>query len=82
MNTHVLGEDCVSIFAKLYLKTSSYLHICDELLFSRFATVDKIEKINVEFRNPDGSLVEFNGVFHSFTLLFTLYQGTADGACF
>ena len=82
MNTHVLGNDCISIFAKLYLKTCSYLHISEELLFSRFATVDKIEKIGVEFRNPDGSLVEFNGVFHSFTLLFTLYQGTADGACF
>ena len=82
MNTHVIDRESVCIFAKLYLKTCSYLHITDELLFTPFATVDKIEKIGVEFRNPDGSLVEFNGVFHSFTLLFTVYQGMADGVCF
>jgi len=79
-HTHVFRDDSINIFAKLHLH-APFLHISEEMMFYSFGSYEKIERIWVEFQNPNGTPVEFNGQAHTFSLLFTLYQGTADGIC-
>jgi hypothetical protein len=84
MHTHTFGpngRNTKSIFAKLYI-TSPYLNISEQMMFSTFAGFQRVGKVSVEFQNPDGTLVEFNGRPHSFELLFTLYENAADTNCF
>lgn len=81
VHTHTWKKDTKPILAKLYI-TSPYLNISEQMLFSTFAGFQRINKVAVEFQNPDGSLVEFNGRPHSYELLFTLYEDAADATCF
>lgn len=81
LHTHSFRNDTRSIFAKLYI-TAPYLQISEQMLFSTFSQYQRINKISVEFQNPDGTLVEFNGRSHTFSLLFTLYEATAEALCF
>ena len=83
IHTHVYGSPSESrpIFAKLMI-TSPYMHISEEMLFFNFANYEKIGRVGVQFQNPDGTLVEFNGKPHTYTLLFTSYLETATGECF
>ncbi len=83
IHTHVYGSPSESrpIFAKLMI-TSPYMHISEEMLFFNFANYEKIGRVGVQFQNPDGSLVEFNGKPHTYTLLFTSYLANATGECF
>ncbi len=81
IHTHSFRGDTKPIFAKLYI-TAPFLQISEQMLFSTFAGFQRINKVSVEFQNPDGTLVEFNGRSHTFTLLFTLFEATADELCF
>lgn len=81
VHTHTWKKDTTPILAKLYI-TSPYLNISEQMLFSTFAGFQRVNKVAVEFQNPDGSLVEFNGRPHSYELLFTLYEDAADATCF
>jgi hypothetical protein len=81
MQTHTFGKTTKPIFAKLYI-TSPYLQISEQMLHSTFAGFQRVNSISVEFQNPDGSLVEFNGRPHSFSLLFTLYENSSETTCF
>lgn len=80
VHTHTWKKVTKPILAKLYI-TSPYLNISEQMLFSIFAGFQRINKIAVEFQNPDGSLVEFNGRPHNYELLFTLYEDSADTKC-
>ena len=80
VHTHTWKKDTKPILAKLYI-TSPYLNISEQMLFSTFAGFQRINQVSVEFQNPDGSLVEFNGRPHSYELLFTLYEDSANATC-
>jgi hypothetical protein len=79
--THKFGTTTRPFFAKLYL-TAPYLQISEQMLHSTFAGFQRVNSVSVEFQNPDGTLVEFNGRPHSFSLLFTLYENTSETTCF
>ena len=81
MQTHKYGSVTKPIFAKLYI-TAPYLQISEQMLHSTFAGFQRVNSVSVEFQNPDGSLVEFNGRPHSFSLLFTLYENSSETTCF
>ncbi len=80
VHTHSWKKNSKPIFAKLYF-TSPYLNISEQMLFSIFAGFQRVNKVAVEFQNPDGTLVEFNGRPHSYELLFTLYEDSANATC-
>jgi hypothetical protein len=81
IHTHSFKGETKPIFAKLYV-TSPYLQISEQMLFSTFANFTRVNKVSVEFQNPDGTSVEFNGRSHNFSLLFTLFEATAEALCF
>lgn len=81
VHTHTYKQSTKPIFAKLYL-TSPFLTISEQMLFSTFAGFQRLNRVSVEFQNPDGTPVEFNGRPHSYELLFTLFENTADTQCF
>jgi hypothetical protein len=80
-HTHTFQEKNEPIFAKLYL-SAPFLHISEEVLYYSFAGYKQMSKLSVEFQNPDGSAVDFNGQPHTFSLLFTMYQDQANMLCF
>lgn len=80
-HTHAWRKKSTTVFAKLYI-TSPYLNISEQMLFSTFAGFQRINQVSVEFQNPDGTLVEFNGRPHNYELLFTLYENSAETNCF
>lgn len=80
-HTHSFRRESFPIFAKL-LVTSPYINISEELHFTTFAVHAKFNSILIEFVNPDGTLVQFNGRPHSYTLLFTVSQDDAVLPCF
>jgi hypothetical protein len=79
-HTHSFRKESFPIFAKLHV-TSPYVNISEELHFTTFATQSRFNSMIIEFMNPDGTLVQFNGRPHSYTLLFTLEQDDAILAC-
>jgi hypothetical protein len=54
----------------MYLRPN-YQHISEEMLHVAFSGMKRISALFVEFLNPDGSLVDFNGRDHTYSLLFT-----------
>ena len=79
--THTFGRSTRPFFAKLYI-TSPFVQISEQMLHSTFAGFQRVNSVSVEFQNPDGTLVEFNGRPHSYTLLFTLYENASETTCF
>jgi hypothetical protein len=80
IHTHSFRGDTRAMFAKLYI-TQPFVSISEQMLFATFANLRKLSSVSVEFQNPDGTLVEFNGRAHNFTLLFTLLQENVEGVC-
>ena len=80
-HTHAWRKKSTTVFAKLYI-TAPYLNISEQMLFSTFAGFQRLTSVSVEFQNPDGTLVEFNGRPHSYELIFTLYENSAETNCF
>ena len=79
-NTFTWKGDSTNILAKLYV-TWPYLTISEELNVSFFTKLTCLKEIHVCFKNPDGSPMQFNGVPHNYTLLFTMVQGSAAYIC-
>jgi len=79
-HTHSYRGEQFPIFAKL-LVNSPYVHISEEMHFTTFAGHEKFNNMIIEFQNPDGSPVQFNGRPHNYTLLFTTHEDKAVLAC-
>lgn len=79
--THKFGATTRPFFAKLYI-TAPFLQISEQMVHSTFVGFQRVNSVSVEFQNPDGTLVEFNGRPHSFSLLFTLYEDASETTCF
>ena len=79
-NEHSYQQNSWNILAKMYLRVN-YQHISEEMLHVAFAGMKRISSLYVEFLNPDGSLVDFNGRDHTYTLLFTAEIKYAANIC-
>ena len=79
-NQHVYKNQSWNILAKMYLR-HHYQHISEEMLHVSFSSMKRIQSLEVEFINPDGSLVDFNGRDHTYSLLFTSEIKTASTVC-
>jgi hypothetical protein len=79
-NEHSYLENSWNILAKMYLRPN-YQHISEEMLHVAFAGMKRISSLYVEFLNPDGSLVDFNGRDHTYSLLFTAEIKFAANIC-
>jgi hypothetical protein len=80
IHTHNYRGKSFPILAKL-LVDSPFVNVSEELHFTTFASHARINSLDIEFRNPDGSLVQFNGRPHNYTLLFTLQEDSAELPC-
>jgi len=80
IHSHSYRGESFPIFAKL-LVNSPYINVSEEMHFTTFAGHGRFNSMIIEFQNPDGSLVEFNGRPHTYTLLFTLHEDTAVLPC-
>jgi len=81
MHTHTYHRgESVSIFAKM-LVNAPYVHILEEMHFTTFPGAVTLNQLSIEFQNPDGTLVDFNGRPHTYSLLFTLYENGAVLPC-
>jgi hypothetical protein len=77
IHTHSYRGTSFPIFAKLLI-TFPYISVSDEMMFTTFAGHARFKCLGIEFQNPDGTPVQFNGRPHTFTLLFTVEEnGTA-----
>jgi hypothetical protein len=79
-NEHSYQGNSWNILAKMYLRPY-YQHISEEMLHVAFAGMKRISSLYVEFLNPDGSLVDFNGRDHTYSLLFTAEIKFASAIC-
>ena len=80
IHSHSYRGESFPIFAKL-LVNSPYIHVSEEMHFTTFAGHGRFNSMIIEFQNPDGSPVNFNGRPHNYTLLFTLREDTAVLDC-
>jgi len=81
IHTHSYRGTSFPIFAKIML-TSPFISVSESMLFTTFAGHARFQSMSIEFQNPDGSLVNFNGRPHTFSLLFTTDGDTATLPCF
>ena len=81
IHTHSFRGASYPIFAKMLI-SFPYVNISEEMLFTAFSGHGRVRTIGIEFQNPDGSLVEFNGRPHTYSLLFTLEEDKASLTCF
>lgn len=83
-HAHYMGsmgvQERTPILAKFLIR-STYVHVSEEMLHGLMGSSKKIDRLKVKFINPDGTLVNFNGRQHTFTLLFTLEADGAVGYC-
>jgi hypothetical protein len=79
-NEHSYLLNSWNILAKMYLRPN-YQHISEEMLHVAFSGMKRISALFVEFLNPDGSLVDFNGRDHTYSLLFTAEIKFATSIC-
>jgi hypothetical protein len=79
-NEHSYLSNSWNILAKMYLRPN-YQHISEEMLHVSFSGLKRITSLYVEFINPDGTLVDFNGRDHSYSLLFTMEVKFASTIC-
>lgn len=79
-NEHSYQDNSWNILAKMYLRPN-YQHISEEMLHVAFSGLKRITSLYVEFLNPDGSLVDFNGRDHTYSLLFTTEVKFASTIC-
>jgi len=79
-NEHSYLQNSWNILAKMYLRPN-YQHISEEMLHVAFSGMKRISSLFVEFLNPDGSLVDFNGRDHTYSLLFTAEIKFATSIC-
>ncbi len=81
IHTHSFRGTSFPIFAKMLINFP-FTSISEEMLFTTFPGHARLRQLGIEFQNPDGTLVQFNGRPHTFTLLFTLEEDSAVLPCF
>lgn len=81
IHTHSFRGTSFPIFAKMLINFP-FTSISEEMLFTTFPGHARIRQLGIEFQNPDGTLVQFNGRPHTYTLLFTLEEDAAVLPCF
>ena len=64
-----------------YYTTWPFLSISEEFTTTQLTGATDINQIKIRFVNPDGSPVQFNGIPHTFTLLFACEQERAMYVC-
>ena len=79
-NEHSYLNNSWNILAKMYLRVN-YQHISEEMLHVAFSGMKRVTSLYVEFLNPDGTLVDFNGRDHTYSLLFTTEVKFASTIC-
>ena len=80
IHTHTFRGDSYPIFAKLLID-APFVNVSEELHFTTFSGHAKFNSLDIEFRNPDGTLAQFNGRPHNYTLLFTVSEDSAVLPC-
>ncbi len=80
IHSHSYRGEFFPIFAKL-LVNNPYINISEEMNFTTFEGNQRFNTMIIEFQNPDGTLVNFNGRPHTYTLLFTLHEDSAVLSC-
>lgn len=80
IQSHSYRGTSFPIFAKLLI-TYPYTSVSQEMMFTTFAGHARCNSMIIEFQNPDGTLVNFNGRPHTFTLLFTVEENNARLLC-
>lgn len=80
IHTHTFRGDSYPIFAKLLID-APFVNVSEELHFTTFSGHAKFNSLDIEFRNPDGTLAQFNGRPHNYTLLFTVAEDSAVLPC-
>jgi len=78
--SHSYRGTSLPIFAKL-LVTNPYVNVSEEMHFITTAALTRLKNFGIEFQNPDGSLVDFNGRPHNYTLLFSVREDRATLPC-
>ncbi len=80
IHSHSYRGTSFPIFAKLLI-TSPYINVSEEMHFTTLASLGRFNSFVIEFQNPDGTLVNFNGRPHNYTLLFSLMEDHAVLPC-
>lgn len=78
IHTHSFRGTSFPIFAKMMINFP-FTSISEEMLSTTFPGHARIRRLGIEFQNPDGTPVQFNGRPHTFTLLFTLEEDSVVG---
>ena len=80
IHSHSYRGTSFPIFAKMLINTP-YVTVSEEMQFITLASLDRFTTLKIEFQNPDGSFVDFDGQPHNYTLFFTLKGDRATLAC-
>lgn len=80
IQSHSYQGTSFPIFAKLLI-TYPYSSVSQNMMFTTFAGHARLNNLVIEFQHPDGTLVNFNGRPHTFTLLFSIEENTAVLPC-
>jgi hypothetical protein len=68
-----------AVLAK-FIVSHGYARITEESTHVTTTSALNFGKITVAWLNPDGTLVDWNGANHSFSLLFRVFEGHVSGA--
>lgn len=80
IHSHSYRNSSCFIFAKLLI-TSPYNTVSEQIHFTTLASLGRLKTFIIEFQNADGSLVDFNGRPHNYTLLFSVVGDRAILPC-
>lgn len=78
--SHSFRGTSFPIFAKL-LMSNSYVNISEDMNYNHFSVLQRFHSFVVEFQNPDGTRVDFNGRPHNLMMLFTMLQDKSQLVC-
>lgn len=75
-----VGADTeLPVLAK-FLVSSGFARVTEESTHVSFTSPSAVREVTVAWYNPDGTLVDWGGVNHAFSLLFRVWEGHAGGA--
>ena len=83
-NIHSIKDTRYSILAKVYFPITLHrqTYISEDLVHSTFVGRESVDRVLLEFLDPAGRPMDFNGRNFSFSLLFVLEQGYAHEVCY
>lgn len=72
------GDAAHAVLAK-FIVSNGFARITEESTHVTLTSPTTLSAVTVTWRNPDGTLVDWNGVNHSYALLFRVAEGHAGG---